>query len=71
MLKITGLQKSFMDVSVLKGLNMSIDKGDVYGFLGTNGCGKTTTMNIICNIIPKDAGEISFSDDMLRIGYLP
>ena len=71
MLKITGLQKSFRDVSVLKGLNMSIDKGDVYGFLGTNGCGKTTTMNIICNIIPKDAGDISFSDDSIRIGYLP
>ena len=71
MLKITGLKKSYNNFSVLKGLNMSIDKGDVYGFLGTNGCGKTTTMNIICNIIAKDEGDLAFESDSRRIGYLP
>ena len=48
MLKINGLKKSYKNFPVLKGLSMSVEKGDVYGFLGTNGCGKTTTMNIIC-----------------------
>jgi len=71
MLKITGLTKSYKSFAVLKGLNLSIDKGDVYGFLGTNGCGKTTTMNIICNIIPKDSGDLAFESDGLKIGYLP
>jgi ABC-2 type transport system ATP-binding protein len=71
MLKITGLQKSFKGFPVLKDLNISIDRGDVYGFLGTNGCGKTTTMNIICNIIPKDSGDITFESDGIKIGYLP
>jgi len=71
MLKITGLTKSYKTFPVLKGLNLSIDKGDVYGFLGTNGCGKTTTMNIICNIIPKDTGDIAFENDGVKIGYLP
>ena len=71
MLSITGLKKSYKSFSVLKDLNMSINKGDVYGFLGTNGCGKTTTMNIICNIITKDAGDIAFENDNIRIGYLP
>jgi len=71
MLKITGLKKSYKGFSVLKDLNVSIDKGDVYGFLGTNGCGKTTTMNIICNVIPKDEGDIAFENENIKIGYLP
>jgi len=71
MLKITGLKKSYKGYPVLKNLNMNIEKGDVYGFVGTNGCGKTTTMNIICNIIPKDEGDISFENEAVKIGFLP
>jgi len=71
MLKITGLIKSYKTFPVLRGLNMSLGKGDIYGFLGPNGCGKTTTMNIICNIIPKDYGDIAFDNEEIKIGYLP
>jgi len=71
MLRITGLKKSYKSFPVLTNLNMNIERGDVYGFVGTNGCGKTTTMNIICNIIPKDEGEIAFENDSVTIGYLP
>ncbi|MDR2531327.1 MAG: ABC transporter ATP-binding protein [Oscillospiraceae bacterium] len=71
MLQIRGLKKSYKNFPVLKGLDMTLEKGDVYGFLGTNGCGKTTTMNIICNIIPKDDGEITFDEGRVKVGYLP
>jgi len=71
MLKITGLKKSYKKFQVLRGLNMSVDRGDVYGLIGTNGCGKTTTMNIICNVIPKDEGDVAFESDSIKIGYLP
>ena len=56
---------------------MHIEKGDVYGFLGRNGCGKTTTMNIIANIIEKDEGDIVLGAGLtgepqpITIGYLP
>lgn len=71
MLKITGLKKRYKKHQVLMGLDMALERGDVYGFLGTNGCGKTTTMNIICNILAKDEGDISFDGQKIKIGYLP
>lgn len=73
MVQIRGLQKSYKSFKVLDGLDMTINKGDVYGFLGKNGCGKSTTMNIICNIIPKDEGEIILGEngEDVKIGYLP
>lgn len=72
MVKIRNLKKSYKGFPVLRGLNMDINAGDVYGFLGRNGCGKTTTMNIICGVIPKDEGEITLGGGSpITIGYLP
>ena len=61
MLRISNLQKSYKNFHVLKGLDMKVSQGEIYGFLGKNGCGKTTTMNIICDIVAKDGGTVSFS----------
>ena len=73
MVKIRNLKKSYSGFPVLRGLNMDINGGDVYGFLGRNGCGKTTTMNIICGVIPKDEGEVQLGggNKPVTIGYLP
>lgn len=74
MVKIRNLKKSYKGFPVLRGLCMDINSGDVYGFLGRNGCGKTTTMNIICDIIPKDEGDITLGnspESKVTIGYLP
>lgn len=72
MVRIRDLKKKYGAFSVLNGLNMDVYDGDVYGFLGRNGCGKTTTMNIICDIIPKDEGKIELGDgNPITIGYLP
>lgn len=72
MVKIRGLKKAYGNFSVLRGLDMNINDGDIYGFLGRNGCGKTTTMNIIADIIEKDDGEIEINGGKpVKIGYLP
>lgn len=72
MVTIRNLKKSYGGFPVLRGLNMDIYDGDVYGFLGRNGCGKTTTMNIICGVIQKDDGEVTLgSGREITVGYLP
>lgn len=74
MVTIRNLQKSYGAFRVLDGLYMDVPDGEVYGFLGKNGCGKTTTMNILCNIIPKDGGDVLLDGgdgENVRIGYLP
>ncbi len=72
MVRITQLKKQYGVFPVLRGLNMNVHRGDVYGFLGRNGCGKSTTMNIITNIIPKDSGDIVLGEGSpITVGYLP
>lgn len=72
MVRIRNLKKSYGKFPVLRGLNMDINDGDVYGFLGRNGCGKSTTMNIIADVIPKDDGDIELGGGKpVTIGYLP
>ena len=72
MVQIRNLCKKYGSFPVLRGLTMNINDGDVYGFLGRNGCVKTTTMNIIADIIPKDSGEVILGDGKpITIGYLP
>ena len=72
LVSIKDLKKRYGAYPVLRGLNMEVYKGDVYGFLGRNGCGKSTTMNIITNIIPKDSGDITLGGGQpVSVGYLP
>ncbi len=52
------LYKSFGSFKAVNGLSFSIEKGDVYGFLGQNGAGKSTTMRMIMGLIFPDSGEI-------------
>lgn len=57
-LSIKNLSKSFGDQKVLEHLNMEITPGEIYGFLGVNGAGKSTVMKIILGLLSKDKGEI-------------
>lgn len=57
-IEIRGLKKSFRGMYALDGLNMTVPMGAIYGFIGENGSGKSTTEKLICGHLVKDAGSI-------------
>jgi ABC-2 type transport system ATP-binding protein len=54
---VRGLTKSFGGRTVVRDLALQVPKGEIYGFLGPNGSGKTTTLRMICGLLTPDAGE--------------
>jgi len=52
-----GLTKRFGDFTAVDGVDLLIPRGEIFGFLGSNGCGKTTTMKMLTGLLPADAGE--------------
>ena len=53
------LGKEITKFSALNGLNLNLDRGQIYGFLGPNGAGKTTTIKCIVGILKADSGVIN------------
>ena len=75
-LKINGLEKSFGEKKVLRGISLTAESGRPFGFLGRNGAGKTTSIRILMGVLLADAGEIALDGQPIdrsgaRIGYLP
>lgn len=57
-IEIRGLSKSFRGLYALDGLNMTVPAGAIYGFIGENGSGKSTTMKLLCGHLVADGGQI-------------
>jgi ABC-2 type transport system ATP-binding protein len=54
---VKGLSKSFGGREVVHDLSMQVKRGTIYGFLGPNGSGKTTTIRMLCGLLTPDSGE--------------
>ena len=68
-IEIKGLKKSFRGMYALNGLNMTVPVGSIYGFIGENGSGKSTTEKLICGHLVKDSGTIKlFGNDYRDAG---
>ena len=57
-IKIEHLKKSFKEVKAVDDLSFSVCEGELFAFLGVNGAGKSTTINIISGVLKKDAGKV-------------
>ena len=57
-IEIEGLSKSFGDVRAVDNLSFCVKEGELFAFLGVNGAGKSTTINIICSQLSKDSGHV-------------
>lgn len=78
--KIENLSKGFGNLKVIDNLNMTVKENTVFGFIGKNGSGKTTTMKMILGFIKPDKGHVTVCGENVRygntqtnrfIGYLP
>src|SRR5947199_8512668 len=54
---VRGLTKRYGERTVVDGLTMQVRRGEIYGFLGPNGSGKTTSIRMMCGLLTPDAGE--------------
>lgn len=57
-IEIEHLFKSFGDVKAVQDLSFRVKEGELFAFLGVNGAGKSTTINILCGQLPKDSGSV-------------
>ena len=76
---VEGLTKRFGDKTVVDDFSMQVPRGAIYGFLGPNGSGKTTTIRMICGLLTPDAGrgivlghDIATESDLIKrqVGYM-
>ena len=61
-IEVRGLRKSYADHEVVRGIDITVGRGEVFAFLGPNGAGKTTTVEILEGYRGRDGGEVSVLD---------
>lgn len=75
--EIKNLNKGFLKKKVIKGMNLQLSKGKIYGLLGPNGSGKTTMMKILANLLKPTSGEVLINGEKLGtntkefVSYMP
>ncbi|HEY6469956.1 MAG TPA: ATP-binding cassette domain-containing protein [Candidatus Dormibacteraeota bacterium] len=77
MLQLESVTKRYGDLEALHELSLSVQDGEIFGFVGANGAGKTTTMRVVLGVLEADAGTVLWNGTEItfalrrRIGYIP
>ena len=73
MLKISGLSKKFKKRVVLDHIDLELEFGNIYGFIGANGSGKSVFFKTICGFLRADGGTVALDDKVIGkdIDFLP
>ena len=80
MLKVRGLTKKYGDTEVLRGIDLTVQRGECFGLLGPNGAGKTTTLRLLLGLIEPDSGSIELAgfavpkharEARMKVGVVP
>ena len=69
-IEISNLQKNYGELEVLKGIDLSVFKGEVFALLGPNGAGKTTLISCICGLTTQTAGNIRINNYDLSLIHI-
>ena len=62
MIQLKNIDKKFKDKIALDNLSLEVKSGEIYGLLGANGAGKSTTLNLLLGFLKADRGEINMVD---------
>ena len=80
MLEIKNLTKRYGNFYAIRNLNLTVEDGELFGFVGANGAGKTTTMRICVGLLGADSGEVFIDGKRMlsnhkllsnKVGYVP
>ena len=61
-IEVSNLKKSYGDIEAVKGIDFYVDEGSLFAFLGLNGAGKSTTIDMMCTFLKADSGKIKIDN---------
>ena len=70
MLEIKKIYKKYDNQVAVEGIDLKVNKGEIFGVLGPNGAGKSTLIGMICGLVKKTSGEVIYEEETNKTSIL-